>query len=323
MTMYDAIRTFSTQFGFEPEVEQASKLGNRTKFLIAGMGGSHLAADLLNVIKPDIDVVIHKDYGLPPLRDLKERLVIASSYSGNTEETLSAFMEAKKRKFTLAAIAVGGKLLNAAKKADVPYVALPDLHVQPRSALGVNLMALLALMKERAIAQAARALKETLHPGELEVIGETLARTLKGRVPVVYASSRNAPVAYNWKIKFNETGKIPAFMNVIPELNHNEMNGLDVKTSTRGLSKLFHFILLADSEDDPRVRKRMEVLASLYEARNLHVTTLPLEGINELHKIFFSLLVADWTAYHTAMLYKVDPEEVPLVEEFKKRIASR
>jgi len=154
-------------------------------------------------------------------------------------------------------------------------------------------------------------------------VGKALAYRIKGKVPVVYSSSENAPIAYNWKIKLNETGKIPAFMNVLPELNHNEMNGFDVHPSTRPLSRVFHFLLLKDKNDNEHVQKRMEVLASLYEARKLPVMTLELKGKTVLEKIFSSLLLADWLAYHTATLYKVDPEQVPLVEEFKKLIAKR
>ncbi|MBM3257182.1 MAG: bifunctional phosphoglucose/phosphomannose isomerase [Candidatus Liptonbacteria bacterium] len=323
MNMYNAIKTFNTQFGFEPKIENLNNLQRREKFVVAGMGGSHLAADLFSIINPELDIEIHKDYGLPALPDLKNRFLIASSYSGNTEETVSAFLEARKHKIPVAAIAVGGKLMELAKKFKVPYVQLPDLQIQPRSALGVSIMAMFALMNDRRLLKEASHLKSRLRPDKIEAVGKALAYRIKGKVPVVYSSSENAPIAYNWKIKLNETGKIPAFMNVLPELNHNEMNGFDVHPSTRPLSRVFHFLLLKDKNDNEHVQKRMEVLASLYEARKLPVMTLELKGKTVLEKIFSSLLLADWLAYHTATLYKVDPEQVPLVEEFKKLIAKR
>lgn len=320
MNMYEAIKRFNTQFGYTLEIQNASKLKKSKKLVVVGMGGSHLAADLLTMLGLSLDVVIHKDYGLPELPDINERLVIASSYSGNTEEPISAFEEALKKGFNVAAISVGGKLIELAQKAKVPYVQLPDLHVQPRSALGVSLLAFFTLMREERMLSFAQKLEHGLRPEAIEMEGKTLAKTLQNKVPVIYSSSKNWPIAYNWKIKFNETGKIPAFYNVVPELNHNEMTGFDRKPRTRALSKNFHFLLLSDATDDLRVQKRMEVLASLYEDRRLPVTVLPLQGEDLLHRIFHSLLLADWAAYHTALLYEVDPEEVPMVEEFKRLI---
>ena len=153
-----------------------------------------------------------------------------------------------------------------------------------------------------------------------EATGKALAATLKGHVPVIYGSNRNLAVANNWAIRLNETGKIPAFRNVLPELNHNEMTGFDVKEGSRQLAKPFHFILLKDDDDHPRIKKRMEVLARLYQDRKLPVEILSMDGATRLIKICASLILADWTAYYTALQYKLEPEAVPMVEEFKKLI---
>ncbi|MFA5937162.1 MAG: SIS domain-containing protein, partial [Candidatus Paceibacterota bacterium] len=153
-----------------------------------------------------------------------------------------------------------------------------------------------------------------------EEIGKTLAQKIKNYVPIVYASSRNLSLVYNWKIKLNETGKIPAFYNVLPELNHNEMTGFDVKDSTEELSNKFYFLILKDKEDNSKILKRIDVLEKLYKDRNLEVETIEIKGENIWEKIFSSLLLADWTAYYTALEYKQDPEQVPMVEEFKKLI---
>jgi glucose/mannose-6-phosphate isomerase len=142
-------------------------------------------------------------------------------------------------------------------------------------------------------------------------------------VPVIYTSAKNAAIGYNWKIKFNETGKIPAFTNVVPELNHNEMTGFDAKEKTVALSRGFRFIFLKDGLDDRRILKRMSVLEKLYHDRGFKVEIVLLQGKNEIQKIFNALILADWTAYHTAKLYGVDPEQVSMVEEFKKLIAPK
>lgn len=323
MPMYDAIKNFPSQFSYEPEIKNKENLAKRHWYIVAGMGGSHLAADLLKVWNPYLPLFIYKNYGLPKIPDeiLNNSLVIASSYSGNTEEVLDTYNEARKRGLPLAAISIGGKLLERAKKDAIPYIQMPDTGIQPRSALGFNIKALLAVMGETAALQEINALANSLKPDELEIRGKELAKKLSGYTPVIYSSAENEAVAYNWKIKFNETGKIPAFYNVFSELNHNEMTGFDIKPKTKNLSKNYYFILLTNVSDHPRIQKRMVVLKELYQARKLPVVEIPLTGQNIFHKIFSSLVLADWTAYYTAEGYGVESEAVPMVEEFKKLVA--
>jgi glucose/mannose-6-phosphate isomerase len=319
----DDIRNYAKQFAYEPKVENAGKLKRKfEKFLAVGMGGSHLAADILKAWHPELDIVVWSNYGLPALREkeLKERLIIISSYSGNTEEAIDAFNVARAKRLTVAVIAARGKLINLAQKLKVPYVQMPDFHFQPRMATGLNLKAMLALMGERTWLHEAGELATILHPSREEHRGKDLAKRLHGAVPVIYASGRNAAIAYNWKIKFNETGKIPAFYNVVPELNHNEMTGFDSKGRTPPLSRHFHFVFLKDGGDDRRITKRMSVLEKLYKDRGFKAEVILLQGKNELHKIFNALMLADWASYHSALLYGVEPEQVPMVEEFKKLI---
>ena len=318
--MRQVILDFPQQFLYAPRVENGDKLPHTKKFLLAGMGGSHPAADFLTSMDTALDMVVHVDYGLPERADLGDRLIIASSYSGNTEETISAYEEARKRGLSVAVITVGGKLLELARADGVPYIALPDTGVQPRSALGLGLLALLKLIGEDSLLAQVQALSTALDPAHWEEHGKFLADALAGCVPVVYASTHNMPLAYHWKVEFNESAKVPAFWNVFSELNHNEMTGFDVIPSTKDLSARFHFILLQDANDDPRILKRMEVLQSLYGARGLKVSVVDIEGNSPWERVFNSLLLADWTAYHLALHYGTEPEQVPMVEEFKKMI---
>ncbi|MDP3772213.1 MAG: SIS domain-containing protein [bacterium] len=332
--MRDAILSFPRQFSYMPHVARADLLGGPTaRVLVVGMGGSHLAADILAGAAPELGIVVHSDYGLPtmPAYERSEMLVIASSYSGNTEETLDAFAHAGAAHLPRAAIAVGGELIRRAEEAGVPTIQLPDTNIQPRSALGFGVRALLKLLGRDDYLHDTAALAKLLIPAALEPQGRMLAEWCRGRIPVIYASAKNRAVAQNWKIKLNETGKIPAFFNVVPELNHNEMTGFsagggsafggDAQQSTRGLNAPFCFILLDDEADHPQNRKRMRVLAELLTMRGLPVTTLMLTGRNVWEKIFSSLLIADWTALHTAEQYGVESEQVPMVEEFKRMIA--
>lgn len=322
--MKNFIENFNIQFSYKPIIENSNNFKPFRKFIVAGMGGSHLAADLLKTWKPELDIIIHEDYSLPAIssEELKSRLFIASSYSGNTEEIIDSLTNALDNGASALIIAVGGKLLDIAKSRNLPYIQLPNTpNLEPRNALGFSFNALLKAMGEKEALEETAKLAETLKPKDFEEEGKKLAKILKEFVPIIYSSTRNMAIAYNWKIKFNETGKIPAFYNVLPELNHNEMTGFDVKDKSRALSEKFRFIFLDDSEDHPKIQKRMSILKRLYEDRGLKIEIVELNDENIFLKIFSSLVLADWTAYYTALEYNLEPAQVPMVEEFKKLIA--
>ncbi len=323
MSMQEAIENFSTQLSYEPEIKNPKKLKKAENIIVCGMGGSHLAADLLKIALPTHSIFVHHDYGLPelPKKILDKSLVIMSSYSGNTEETISSLEEAKKRKLPIAIITVGGALLEFAIKHDIAYVEMPNTGIQPRSALGFSMKAILALIGQIKLNAEIKKLSESFLPKHFEHLGKALAEKLEGFVPVIYASFKNAALAYVWKIKFNETGKIPAFYNIFSELNHNEMTGFDIKEKTKSLSSKFHFLLIEDPCDDIRIQKRMRILKKLYEERSLPVSILRLSGERPIEKIFSSIILADWASFYTAKQYGADPEQVPMVEEFKKLVA--
>ena len=153
----------------------------------------------------------------------RDETLILSSYSGNTEEVISAFEKGIEHNLSIVIISTGGKLIELAKKHSISYIQMPDTNIQPRNAIGYSLKALLKVIGDEKTLEELSKLSESLNPSEYEEEGKELAEKLKSKVPVIYSSTRNMPIAYNWKIKFNETGKIPAFYNVFPELNHNEM----------------------------------------------------------------------------------------------------
>lgn len=321
--MSEAILDFPKQFEYKPAVENKRNFVKKNKFIVVGMGGSHLNGDMIQRLYPDFPVVVHQDYGLPniPAQELKKSLIVCSSYSGNTEEVLSAYKEAQKKDLALAAISIGGKLIGYAKKDGVPYVQMPDTGIQPRSALGFSFMGLLKILgREKELREMSK-LAKLLKPKPIEPKGKALAKRMKDRIPIIYSSRKNWTIAWNWKIKLNETGKVPAFYNVFPELNHNEMNGFDVTARSRHLSERFYFLILKDNSDHKKIQKRMKVVEKLYKDRNLGVETLELKGKTSAEKIFNSLILADWIAVYTAQLYGLESEQVPMVEEFKKLIA--
>ena len=323
MPMYDAIKNSFKELAYEPEIKNSKNLKKTDYFIVCGMGGSHLSADLLKISNPELTVFVHENYGLPnlPAKILKKSLVIISSYSGNTEEALDSYDEAKRRKIPIAVITAGGKLLERSIKENIPYVEMPNTGIQPRSAIGFSMKAILALTGKDRLNSLLKKLSENFPSTSLENKGKELAEKLFGFVPVIYSSEKNQALAYIWKINFNETGKIPAFYNVFSELNHNEMTGFDVKPKTKKLSENFHFIFIEDKGDDVRIQKRMKILKKLYEERGLPVCAVLLDGENPFEKMFLSIILAEWTAYYTAINYGVDPTEVPMVEEFKKLVA--
>ncbi len=314
-----AILDFPSQFAFEPLVENKGKLKRAQKFLVCGMGGSHLPVDILKAGDPAQDIVSWRDYGLPPLRDLDDRLIVASSYSGNTEEAIESLEMAREKGLNVAAVSIGGALIPLAREYGMPYVVIPDTGIQPRQSNAFMTRGIAALMQDEATLKAMRPLAN-LDAAAYEIQGKALSKRLKGKVPVIYASARNEGLARNWKIKFNENGKIPAYWNSFPELNHNEINGFAATGSARPLAHAFHFVFLEDEEDHPQVRKRMVVTKKLYEKKGMAVDVVTLGGGSRYERMFSNLILADWTTYHTALLYGAEPEPVPMVEEFKKLI---
>jgi glucose/mannose-6-phosphate isomerase len=319
--MYEMIKNFNKQFLFEPEIINSEKLSHKSEFIVVGMGGSALSALLLKTHKPELDITVHRNYGLPemPEEKLKNKLIILSSYSGNTEEPIDAFYVAKEKELATVVIATGGKLLSLAKENNIPYIELPKKVSQPRWALGFSTKAFLKIIEEKELIEISK-LGSTLDTSLFEEQGKELAQKIKNCIPIIYTSERNLSIAYNWKIKLNENSKIPAFYNIFPELNHNEMTSYDVKDSNKELSNNLYFIFLKDEEDDKRIIKRMEVLEKMYLNKNLKVEVVELEQKNSWHKIFSCLVLADWVSYYTALEYGIDPEQIPMIEDFKKLI---
>lgn len=308
--IYEDIKNFHKQFEWEPEIENG-KLGRFDKLVVVGMGGSNLAADLVKIVRPDLDITVHRDYGLPGHLG-KEALVILSSYSGNTEEVLDAYRIAGERGLSRFVVGAGGKLLAAAAEDGVPYIKFPESNIQPRVALGWSFLAILKVIGDEKLLEEAALLAEKLKPEDKEKKAKELAGLLKNSTPIVYASNKNKGLSYFWKIALNETAKIPAFANVFPELNHNEMisfSGGD-----------FHFFFLEDESDHSRVAKRAAVTGEMLGRKGFKVERLDLGGSSSMEKIFNSAVLAHLTAYYLAEAYGVEPEAVSMVEEFKKLI---
>lgn len=318
--MKEAILSFPEQFAYRPQVENKKYFKSLRRFVVAGMGGSHLAADLITTWRPEIPLTIHSDYNLPSFTktELKNSLTIANSYSGNTEEAISTFQAARKSNLPLLAVSTGGKLLALAKKYDIPYIETPRGKTQPRAAIGLNFVALLKAMgKSKELSEAAR-LKNELSPRKIESYGKKIAKAIGRKPLIIYSSARNHSLAYNWKINMNETAKSPAFVDVFPELNHNEMNAFAAKADRQ---PGFHFVILRSLEDYPRTQKRMTVLKHLLENRGWPVEEIAFGKSGNIKDVFQNILLSMWNANFIAEAKKIDPDKTPIIEEFKGLIS--
>ena len=301
--------------------------GPFAEVLVAGMGGSWMAAALVADARlARVPVRLHRSYDLPEGLDRQRTLVIAYSFSGNTEECLSAYDSARKAGCALVGVSAGGQLQRRCQRDGVPHVRIPadPPTMQPRSATGYGVGIITALLDRCGIAaegavETVAALADSLRQfmPVARQRGTQVASELGPAVPVVYASPTYGTVARIWKIKFNENAKTPAFWNVLPELNHNEMIGW---TQLKGD---FHLIFLSDPADDPRILARQEITREMLAAKGLKSTVVTIEGGGLAHRIFSTLLVGDWASYELAIAAGIDPSPVAMVEDFKRLLRQR
>ncbi len=327
--MRQIILDFSKQFKIGLETAKDVKLSKILKpknIIISGMGGSALPGDIFKIVNDELfltnlPILINRNYGLPREAQ-KNSLIICVSYSGNTEETISSFNEALKKKIPVLTIASGGKLIELSKKHQIPFAKVPS-GIQPRCALGYQFSALVKILTNlkliKNLDKELLLLEKTLKPANLEKEGKLLAKKLKNKIPLIYSSEKYQYLARIWKIKFNENSKIPAFFNFFPELNHNEMTGIG-ECKLKTLREKFKIIILEDKKDSSRISKRMQNLAKIFQEKAIESIFIEIKGKNIFEKIFSSILIADWTSYWLAIFEGVDPSPVKLVEEFKKRM---
>ena len=294
------------------------------RVVVSGMGGSAMAGDILAAAFTDAGkpIAVSRNYTLPPNVD-QHTWVFACSFSGTTEETLASFETALERKAQVIGITTGGALLELCRASHVPaaVIDMDASRVQPRSCIALFFGAIAALLGRAGVVDFTTeelfALRDFLAGLELEEEGRRLAESFLGFFPVVYASeSYGASVARILKVKLNENAKVPAFYDVLPELNHNDMVGF-----SQG-SDVFKFMMLRDAADHPRVLKRIALLTELFRELKLKVEVLELRGTSFLEKVFSTLLLGDWLSYYTALLHHRDPTPVDLISEFKRRMAA-
>lgn len=305
--------------GFQPE-----------NVVYAAMGGSALAA-LVSVSWPGYTVPFQvvRTYDIPAYVSDKT-LFIAASYSGNTEETLSALEQAEAKGAKIVVIASGGALQARAEEKGYPFALIPKAE-QPRYAVYSNLTALLAILEPYGVlAEGDSASKLAKGADYLEsVVGKwradvptaqnpakQLAQELIGRSVVVYGGSKLFPAAYKWKISFNENAKQIAWCDEIPEFNHNEFIGW----SKQPVDKPYAVIDLRSTLENPRIQKRFEVSERLLSGMRPAPHVVNAEGDGLLQQLLWTITYGDFVTLYVALLNGLNPAPVDLVEKFKKAL---
>lgn len=303
--------------------------------VICGMGGSAIAGDILASYLSDrmpSAIFVQRNYGLPGWVG-KDDLVIASSYSGETEETLSDFEEALKRKSAVAAITSGGKLKDRCAVLGIPFTTIPG-GLPPRGALGYSFFALLGLFLSSGLIQNQDdVLKETLDvleklTGDYSVDkpskenrAKQIASEIYGYMPLVYASSDLlAPVARRWANQLNENAKVLSYWAAMPELCHNEIVGWDKLPEIRLKTKI---ITLQDSEDHNRNSLRFDVLRDIINSESAGIIKIQSIGRSKLARMFSLLYLADYISYYLALLNETDPMPVKRIDKLKSVLKER
>jgi glucose/mannose-6-phosphate isomerase len=298
--------------------------------VVAGMGGSAIGGRLaLGALGQRLGrpLAVWDDYGLPGWAG-PSTLVLCSSYSGRTEETLSAYDEAALRGAPRLVATTGGPLAERARRDRAPVVPIPG-GFQPRAAVGYSLVAALEAARLAGAApgvhdeiEAAAALAESLAAewgpdGGDEGLAKSLARSLHGTVPLLVGAEGAAAAAYRWKTQFNENAELPAFVAPLPEADHNEIVGWP---ALRELGR-FTCVLLDDTGAHPRNVRRAELTARMAGEAGLPVVRVPARGETALERLVSLVLLGDLVSLYAAVLRGADPGDVAVLDRLKAALA--
>ncbi|BAJ63443.1 bifunctional phosphoglucose/phosphomannose isomerase [Anaerolinea thermophila] len=328
--------------GLPDQLNRAYELGKtfplpeKRKFhsvLISGMGGSAIGADLVASYLQDkisLPIIVHRDYELP-LWAGEDTLVVASSHSGNTEETLWAYDQARQRGCAIVAICTGGKLAGLARKDGVPLWQFDHRHA-PRTAVGFSFGLLLALFEqlglissvEQEVDEAVHAMRNVQTNLGIDVPvthnpAKRMAGQLFGRWVVVLAADYLAPVARRWKGQINELAKAWAQFEFLPEADHNTLAGLENPSAM--LMNMMALFIQAPGINS-RNQKRIELTREMFMTQGINTDMIVARGEGKLAHIWTSLLFGDYMAYYLAMAYGIDPTPIPILDAFKSEMAS-
>lgn len=337
LDMLGEIDNLPDQLAFAYQLGMQHALPELTGFkqvVIAGMGGSAIGADLLASYCASLSpmpVSVHRDYSLPLFARGHETLVICSSHSGNTEETLDAFQAALEAGCRIVVVCTGGELAKKAKENNIPLWTF-DHSGQPRAAVGFSFGLLLAMFQRlgiipdqaKEVEETVTVMKRTQTHLKADVPAvknpaKRYAGQLMGRWVTFIASGMLTTVARRWKGQINEVAKAGANFEFLPEADHNTLAGTENPQETLNAHTMTLF--LRAPSDHPRNRLRSDLTRKAFMLEGMNTDYIDARGNTPLAHMWSSILFGDYMAYYLAMGYGVDPTPIPALVEFKQAMA--
>lgn len=330
--MYDKIYQFPKQFSEGWEIGKAAELpqvnlSSIKNIVVCGLGGSAIGGDLVRsylTYRISVPFYVCRHYLIPEFVN-QATLCIISSYSGNTEETLAAFDEAKKRGALILAITSNGKLKKMASADGFKVITIPP-GFPPRAALGYSFVPMLTALSRMGFFEDINPDIEAAIPfleknvgrlsiGSAENPAMFAAEKMYGKIPLIYSGQDYMDaVAVRFKGQICENAKQLAFFNFFPEFNHNELVGWGLMESMK--DKLYA-VILKDNDDHERVAIRMQIVARIIREKGVEVLEYESSGPNLLARIFSLIQFADFTSLYLALLNKIDPTPVKVIDYLK------
>jgi glucose/mannose-6-phosphate isomerase len=342
MNLTDFIKKYDTQNQFKVLQEYYKQAANawKTKIDLAsisdkkfssivfcGLGGSAISGDLLcDYLHGELKIpfLVLRGYDLPSFTN-DNTLVIISSYSGNTEETISCFEQALKKNSKIVVISSGGKIGSIAGENKIPVVSI-QAGFQPRYALGLSFFSLLKIMQELGLANEESNVKKIIdlwrkrgqEYGTDNNQALHLAEQIIGFIPVIYSAEFLSSVGYRLKCQFNENSKIHAFHHTIPEMNHNEIIGWESYKEKQFAAKVIYLI---DKEYHPQNKKRFDLFKEMLAEQKIEVLTLTSTEENKKVRIMDLIFLSDWISFYASVLRGFDPSEIDFIHRMKKQLS--
>jgi len=337
---YDNSNMFELIKEFYKQIKQAVKIADKIDLpeatkpiknvILCGMGGSAIGGDILkSYIKDEISIpfIINREYQVPEFVN-QNSLALISSYSGNTEETITAFHRIKGKTGFLTCITSGGELENLAKKDNIPIIKIPKGY-QPRAALGFSFFPLLIYFTKLGIIRDKQtSINETIdllaklseeYSLKEDNVSQTTAHKLMNTLPVIYACSPLLePIAMRWKCQICENSKMLAFHNTFPELDHNEICGWESYILSL---KNFTVIILRDNDEEEKITKRIEFTKEIIAPNCKELLEFYGGGISRLARMFSLVYLGDFISFYLAILNKKDPTSIKNIETLKEKLA--
>ena len=337
--MLDGLARFPEQIKESLAIAEATERLNFIKIdnvVIAGMGASAISGDIMASLfrdKLDVPLVVNREYDLPKWVN-KDTLVICISYSGNTDETLSAFKIASQKKCKMICISTGGKLQEFAEKRDVPFVKIPA-GIQPRAATAYLLFPSIIFLKkigllktaiETDIEETISVTQEFVNTNNKTVPEENnpakqLAKKIFNTIPQIYGWGVYTPIAIRWRHQFNENSKLIARTDLVPDCNHNDIVGWSANPE---ISKQFSCILFRDKDEEIiDMTTRLNFMRDLFHNTAGNIIEVSPKGKSQLAKMMYLMCLGDFTSCYLAVLRGIDPSPVDIIKELKKRLAEK